>query len=100
RIDAIRHRQAQARVVDDVFQALDEWNVVVLRGVADEGQHDDEPERNAHQVLFHTAPLAWARVARAAGSRWATAGPLWDCFLGRSAPGRANVGPARRSFSP
>ncbi len=64
-MDAVCHRQSQARVIDDVFEAVDERDFVAAGGVADKNQDHHEPERNAHQVLLQAASVScWVPGAR------------------------------------
>jgi hypothetical protein len=52
RVDALRHRQVEARVVDDVVELRDEVDGVEARRVADEKQRDREADRDPYEVLF------------------------------------------------
>src|SRR5258708_1219101 len=54
-VPRIRHCQAQARVIDDVFEAIDEWDLVITAGMADKSEDHHQPERDAHQVLLQSA---------------------------------------------
>ena len=54
-VDAARHRQHEARVVDDVVELVDEPEVVAVRGVPEEEEADREPERDPDDMLFHSA---------------------------------------------
>jgi hypothetical protein len=52
RIDALGHRQVQARVVDDVVELRDEVDRVEASRVADEKQRDREADRDPYEMLF------------------------------------------------
>src|SRR2546421_180628 len=54
-VDAAGHRQAQARVVDDVVEAGNEADLVEAGGVPSEEQRNREADRDSYKVLFQLA---------------------------------------------
>ncbi len=71
RIDVAGHRQAQTRVINDVFEAIDERDLVIATGVAGKSKDHYEPERDAHQVLLQAASLVVLRAGSALRTRLA-----------------------------
>jgi hypothetical protein len=56
-IHVARHGDAEAGVIDDQFETLDQRDAVVLRSMTNECEHHQHPERNPHQVFLHYASL-------------------------------------------
>jgi hypothetical protein len=57
RIHIPRHRQAQARIVDNVFESIDEGNWEVAGCMAGKNKDHHKPKRDAHQVLLQAVSL-------------------------------------------
>ncbi len=55
-VDAARHGHAQARVVDDVVDLVDEADLVVPGRVPDEEQRDRKADCDPYDVLFQEVP--------------------------------------------
>jgi hypothetical protein len=67
-VDRARHGHLQPRVVDDVVELRDERHFVPARRMADEEQHDDEPEDDADEVLLHARSVGPAEPCAGRGA--------------------------------
>ena len=53
-VNPARHGDLQPCVIDDMVQLVDDSDLVELRRVADEDQHDDQTQDNPDNVLLHS----------------------------------------------
>lgn len=74
RIHVARHCQTKARVIDNVFEAIDKRDAVTAAGMAGKQENHDQPERYAHEVLLQAASFV---VLDAGSTSWAEPRGRW-----------------------